>query len=50
LAIIVKVFLTVEPNQIGQFDDTQLEAIDQLMVDMAARQMRLIIALHDRYR
>lgn len=29
----------IEPEEVGKFDDTQLEAIDQLMVDAHARGM-----------
>ncbi|CAG9981788.1 unnamed protein product [Clonostachys byssicola] len=39
----------VEPQTVGVWDDTQLEAIDQLMVEAHARNIKLTIALHDRY-
>uniref|UniRef100_A0A8H7TQ56 mannan endo-1,4-beta-mannosidase n=1 Tax=Bionectria ochroleuca TaxID=29856 RepID=A0A8H7TQ56_BIOOC len=39
----------VEPQTVGVWDDTQLEAIDQLMVEAHDRNIKLTIALHDRY-
>ncbi|PNS15920.1 hypothetical protein CAC42_4321 [Sphaceloma murrayae] len=39
----------IEPKEVGKYDDTQLKAIDQLMVEAHARGIKLIIALHDRY-
>ncbi|KAK0384836.1 hypothetical protein NLU13_7314 [Sarocladium strictum] len=39
----------VEPKEVGVYDDTQLKAIDQLMVEAHQRGIKLTIALHDRY-
>ncbi|KAF2757650.1 glycoside hydrolase [Pseudovirgaria hyperparasitica] len=39
----------IEPDEVGEWDDTQLRAIDQLMVEAKDRGIKLIIALHDRY-
>ncbi|KAI4670642.1 uncharacterized protein J4E88_009734 [Alternaria novae-zelandiae] len=39
----------IEPQQVGTYDDTQLKAIDQLMVEAHDRGIKLIIAMHDRY-
>lgn len=39
----------IEPVQVGTFDDTQLRAIDQLMIEAHERDIKLTIALHDRY-
>ncbi|KAG8631388.1 hypothetical protein KVT40_000528 [Elsinoe batatas] len=39
----------IEPQQVGKYDATQLRAIDQLMIEAQARDIKLIIALHDRY-
>lgn len=39
----------IEPKQVGVWDDTQLRAINQLMVESRARGIKLIIAMHDRY-
>ncbi|KAF2033928.1 hypothetical protein EK21DRAFT_57265 [Setomelanomma holmii] len=39
----------IEPKEVGKYVDTQLEAIDQLMVESHARGIKLIIARHDRY-
>ncbi|GKU08376.1 glycoside hydrolase family 5 protein [Fusarium langsethiae] len=39
----------IEPNTVGVWDDTQLEAIDKLMVEAQARNIKLTIAIHDRY-
>lgn len=39
----------IEPVAVGTYDDTQLNAIDQLMVEAHARGIKLTIALHDRY-
>lgn len=39
----------VEPKEVGTYDDTILESIDQLMVDASQRGIKLLIALHDRY-
>jgi hypothetical protein len=55
----------IEPSQVGKYDDTQLKAIDQLMVEarergefpsrsvtflvLMAAGIKLIIAMHDRY-
>ncbi|EAT84154.2 hypothetical protein SNOG_07878 [Parastagonospora nodorum SN15] len=39
----------IEPNQVGTYDDTQLRAIDQLMIESRERGIKLIIAMHDRY-
>ena len=39
----------LEQNVVGQYDDTVLSMIDSLMVRMAALNMKLIIAIHDRY-
>jgi hypothetical protein len=55
----------IEPNQVGTYDDAQLKAIDQLMVEARERGesplgsvtflvlmdagIKLIIAMHDRY-
>lgn len=39
----------IEPKQVGSYDDTQLRAIDQLMVEAKDRGIKLIIAMHDRY-
>ncbi|KAK2768866.1 hypothetical protein FQN54_000726 [Arachnomyces sp. PD_36] len=39
----------IEPESVGDYDDTQLEAIDQLMVEAHERDIKLVIALHDRY-
>jgi mannan endo-1,4-beta-mannosidase len=39
----------IEPNTVGVWDDTQLKAIDQLMVEAQARGIKLTIAIHDRY-
>lgn len=39
----------IEPVTVGTYDDTQLNAIDQLMVEAHARGIKLTIALHDRY-
>lgn len=34
---------------VGDYDDTVLEKIDQLMVELQERNMQLIISIHDRY-
>lgn len=39
----------LEPEKLGVYDDTQLEAVDQLMVEAHARGIKLVIAVHDRY-
>ncbi|KAL7769833.1 hypothetical protein ACKLNR_001217 [Fusarium oxysporum f. sp. zingiberi] len=39
----------IEPQTVGVWDDTQLRAIDQLMVEAQARGIKLTIAIHDRY-
>jgi hypothetical protein len=39
----------IEPQQVGTYDDTQLRAIDQLMVEAHDRGIKLVIAMHDRY-
>ncbi|KAJ1326166.1 mannan endo-1,4-beta-mannosidase [Microdochium nivale] len=39
----------VEPKQVRVYNDTQLEAIDQLMVEAHERDIKLTIAMHDRY-
>ena len=55
----------IEPQEVGKYDDTQLRAIDQLMIEAHARGVhwiairhvpstdnlgiKLIIAMHDRY-
>ncbi|RPA95779.1 hypothetical protein L873DRAFT_1744754 [Choiromyces venosus 120613-1] len=39
----------IEPVTVGVWDDTQLLAIDQMMVEAQTRGIKLIIALHDRY-
>jgi mannan endo-1,4-beta-mannosidase len=39
----------IEPKQVGTWDDTQLKAIDQLMLESRERGIKLIIAAHDRY-
>ncbi|KAF9884875.1 hypothetical protein FE257_000942 [Aspergillus nanangensis] len=39
----------IEPDVVGRYDDTQLKAIDQLMVEAHERDIKLIITLHDRY-
>lgn len=39
----------VEPTTPGVYDDTILNAVDQLMVECKARGLKLVIALHDRY-
>jgi len=39
----------IEPQQVGTYDDTQLKAIDQLMVEAHDRGIKLVIAMHDRY-
>jgi mannan endo-1,4-beta-mannosidase len=39
----------IEPVEVGTYDDTQLKAIDQLMVEAHARDIKLTIAVHDRY-
>ncbi|KAH7066747.1 glycoside hydrolase superfamily [Paraphoma chrysanthemicola] len=39
----------IEPQEVGKYVDTQLEAIDQLMIETKARGIKLIIAMHDRY-
>ena len=39
----------LEPNQLGQYDDTILLRIDQLMLECSKRGLKLIIVCHDRY-
>lgn len=39
----------IEPRQVGTYDDTQLRAIDQLMLEARERGIKLVIAMHDRY-
>ncbi|KAH7558610.1 glycoside hydrolase superfamily [Bipolaris maydis] len=39
----------IEPRKVGTYDDTQLRAIDLLMVEAHDRGIKLVIALHDRY-
>ncbi|GAA6009280.1 uncharacterized protein JCM10292_000758 [Rhodotorula paludigena] len=39
----------VEPQTVGEYDDSVLEMIDQLMVDCKQRGLKLLIALSDRY-
>ncbi|KAH7081004.1 glycoside hydrolase superfamily [Paraphoma chrysanthemicola] len=39
----------IEPQEVGKYVDTQLVAIDQLMIEAKARGIKLIIAMHDRY-
>lgn len=39
----------IEPQQVGTYDDTQLRAIDQLMLEARERGIKLVIAMHDRY-
>ncbi|GAA5844077.1 hypothetical protein JCM3766R1_004512 [Sporobolomyces carnicolor] len=39
----------LEPDQVGEYDDTILYKIDKLMADCADRGLKLMIALSDRY-
>lgn len=39
----------MEPDEVGTYDDSILELVDQLMVDCQERGLKLLIALGDRY-
>ncbi|CAK4072827.1 unnamed protein product [Aphanomyces euteiches] len=39
----------LESNQVGQYDDTILKQVDQLMWEAYQRNIKLVIALHDRW-